>query len=136
MGSMGNQAFPPVCKNTFYDLKWILKINPKGKVLSIIYQFFLLYYTTCGVLKKMVYAHKHYVTLELRHVSDLDADVRRGVATLDTQLIYLSVCFCHCPRLSAPHKLTQTSERACKPLRPLLMTRQSILIQLVATHYW
>lgn len=33
---------------------------------------------------------------------------------MDTQLIYLSVYFCHRPRLSAPHKLTQTSERAWK----------------------
>lgn len=41
MGSTNqNQAFPPLCKNTVYDLKWILKINPKGKVLSIIYQNF------------------------------------------------------------------------------------------------
>lgn len=56
----------------------------------------------------MVWAHKQHVTLKLRHVSDPETDV----ATLDIQLIYLSVYFCHCPRLSAPHQLTQTVERA------------------------
>lgn len=62
MGSTNHkQASPLLCKNTFYDLIWILEINPKGIFLSIINHNFCLTMPIVGCERKW-YIHTNIMS--------------------------------------------------------------------------